>query len=92
MFDVDNPEPSQQEMDDATEAIAGSRLKNRKWTLDKLSDAAFDFGITDEPPRELSRWLEDKGALRFSAGTSFVTTQMDGVSMDCAANDAMKRE
>ena len=64
MFDIDNPEPSQQEIENAMEAIPGSRLRDREWTIDKLSDAAFDFGITDEPPQELLYWLGDKQSVR----------------------------
>ena len=63
-FDVDNPEPTERKKEQAREVIEGGRLRNREWTIDWLSDAAFDFGITEEPPQELSRWLEDKESVR----------------------------
>ncbi len=63
-FDVDNPEPTERQKEHAREVIEGGRLRNREWTLDWLTDAAFDFGITEEPPQELSRWLEDKESVR----------------------------
>jgi hypothetical protein len=58
MFHIDNPHPTEREMEEATESIKGSRLVNRELILDKLSDAAFDFGITDEPPQELGKSKE----------------------------------
>jgi hypothetical protein len=64
MFDIDNPQPSEREMEEARQSIEGSRLRKRQWTITKLADAAFDFGITDEPPHELARWLEDKESVR----------------------------
>jgi hypothetical protein len=64
MFDIDNPEPTQQEMEAANESIGGSRLKNREGTITKLAEAAFDFGIMDEPPQELADWLKDKQSVR----------------------------
>jgi hypothetical protein len=56
--------PAAWQPQDARESIEGCRLRNRPWTLDKLTDPAFDFGITDEPPEELARWLEDKESVR----------------------------
>ena len=64
VFDVDNPEPTEKKKERAREVIEGERLRNREWTIDWLSDAAFDFGITEEPPQALSRWLEDKESVR----------------------------
>jgi hypothetical protein len=64
MFDIDNPQPTQQEMEDANESIGGSRLSNRERTITKLAEAAFDFGIMDEPPQELADWLKDKQNVR----------------------------
>ena len=64
MFDIDNPGPGQREMEDARESIEGSQLRNREWTITKLADVALDFGITDEPPRELARWLDSKESVR----------------------------
>src|SRR5208283_5070471 len=64
VFDVENPEPTEKKKEQAREVIEGGRLRNREWTIDWLSDAAFDFGITDEPPQALSSWLEDKESVR----------------------------
>jgi hypothetical protein len=64
VFDVDNPDPTERKKEQAREVIEGGRLRNREWTIDWLSDAVFDFGITEEPTQELSRWLEDKESVR----------------------------
>ena len=64
MSDIDNPDPSQQEMEDENESIGGSRLKNRERTITKLTEAAFDFGIMDEPTQDLADLLKDKESVR----------------------------
>ena len=64
MFDLENPQPTQQEMEDADESIGGSRLKDRERTITKLAEAAFDFGIMDEPPQDLADLLKDKESVR----------------------------
>jgi hypothetical protein len=64
MSDIDNPDPSQQEMEDENESIGGSGLKNRERTITKLTEAAFGFGIVDEPPQALADLLQDKESVR----------------------------
>ena len=61
--------PSQQEIEDARESIDGSRLKNREWTITKLSDIEGRRNIPVARTGPTKGTIKMKNTLAVYAGT-----------------------